>query len=137
MPPEERSPEVERALETAAGAQARAYVPYSKFRMGAAVVTDRGIVVPGALVENVSLGLAMCAERSALFSTVAQGAGRPRLLALVAPQTAGEITWPCGACLQVAMELGGPDLLVVTSDGGGTVRQQRLRELAPSLPHKP
>lgn len=85
-------------------------MPYSKFRAGAAVAAgDR--VVPGVIVENVSLGLAMCAERVALFSTVAQG-WRPDALALVAPATAGEQTWPCGACLQVALELGGPDLPV-------------------------
>ncbi len=124
------------AVRDAEHALERAYAPYSHFKMGAAVVTDRDAVVPGALVENVSLGLAMCAERAALFSAVAQDAGRPEILALVAPRTSGELTWPCGACLQVAMELGGPDLLVVASDGAGKVGQARLRELATRLPFK-
>jgi cytidine deaminase len=127
---------IEQALGEARRARERAYAPYSGFKMGAAVVTDGDACVPGALVENVSLGLAMCAERAALFSTVAQQAGRPKLLALVAPRTSGELTWPCGACLQVAMELGGPDLLVVIADEEGTVAQARLRELAGRLPHK-
>lgn len=127
---------IDAALTVATAARERAYVPYSRFRMGAAVVTDRGTVVPGALVENVSLGLAMCAERAALFATVAQDAGRPEVLAVVAPPTAGRLTWPCGACLQVALELGGPDVLVVAADGRGEVRQAPLRALAPQLPHK-
>ncbi len=124
------------ALKQAEQALERAYSPYSRFKMGAAVVTDRGAVVPGALVENVSLGLAMCSERAALFSVVAQGLGRPELLALVSPRTAGKLTWPCGACLQVALELGGPDLLVVASDGAGEVAEARLQELAMRLPFK-
>lgn len=129
-------PRASDALEAAAEARARAYAPYSRFRMGAAVVTDRDAVVPGALVENVSLGLAMCAERAALFGVVAADAGRPEILALVSPRTGADLTLPCGACLQVALELGGPELVVVASDGGDGLRQARLRELAPWLPFK-
>ena len=124
------------ALREAREARERAYAPYSRFKMGAAVVTDRDAVVPGALIENVSLGLAMCAERAALFSVVSQALGRPEVLVLVAPRTSGELTWPCGACLQVALELGGPDLLVVASDGGRKMAQARLRDLAGRLPFK-
>lgn len=123
-------------LAAATAARQRAYVPYSGFAMGAAVATDRGTIVPGALVENVSLGLAMCAERVALFATVAQDAGRPQVLALVSGRTDGQLTWPCGACLQVALELGGPDVVIVASDGRGDVQRAPLRELAPRLPHK-
>lgn len=129
-------PRAEEALKDAERARQRAYAPYSRFKMGAAVVTERDAVVPGALVENVSLGLAMCAERTALFAVVAQGLGRPEVLALVAPRTSRRLTWPCGACLQVALELGGPELLVVVSDGGGAVDQARLGDLAGRLPFK-
>lgn len=129
-------PRARDALRDAIEARTRAYVPYSRFRMGSAVVTDTGAVVPGSLVENVSLGLAMCAERVALFSCVAQDAGRPEILALVAPRTAGALTYPCGACLQVAAELGGPELLVVVSDVRGHVEQARLSTLAPHFPIK-
>lgn len=128
-------PRAEDAIKEAASARERAYAPYSHFRMGAAVVTETNAVVAGALVENVSLGLAMCAERAALFATVSTQAGRPEVLAVDAPRTGGSLTWPCGACLQVALELGGPDLLVVASDGN-EVRQARLSELAPALPFK-
>ena len=126
----------EGALEEAKRARERAYAPYSRFKMGAAVVTEANAVVPGALVENVSLGLAMCAERAALFSVVAQDLGKPEILVLVAPRTSGALTWPCGACLQVAMELGGPELLLVVSDGSRGVAQARLHELASRLPFK-
>jgi cytidine deaminase len=98
---------IDRAVALAGTARRRAYVPYSGFRMGAAVLTDKGVLVPGTLVENVSLGLAMCAERIALFAAVAQDAGHPVLLALVARRTNGRLTFPCGACLQVPWSSGG------------------------------
>lgn len=128
-------PRAAESLKEAEAASARAYVPYSRFRMGAAVMTATNAIVPGALVENVSLGLAMCAERAALFGVVARGEGKPEVLALFAPRTNRRLTWPCGACLQVALELGGPDLLVVVSDGR-EIAQARLSELATRLPFK-
>ena len=135
LSPEEKE-RLTKAIALARAARERAYAPYSKFRMGAAVSTDKGTLVPGALVENVSLGLSMCAERAALFSTVAQNAGRPNLLVLVAPRTDGQLTFPCGACLQVAHELGGPDLHVEACDLQGVCKGARLHDLAPQLPHK-
>jgi cytidine deaminase len=103
--------------------------------MGAAVITDGDDVVPGALVENVSLGLAICSERVALFGVVAAGLGAPEILAVESPRTAGSLTWPCGACLQVALELGGPELLIVATDGE-EVQWRPLHELASHLPYK-
>jgi len=127
--------EIDEAMKAASAARDRSYAPYSKFKMGAAVVTEQDKVVTGALVENVSLGLSMCSERAALFASVAQEAGKPKLLALRSPRTDGDVTWPCGACLQVALELGGEDVLIVVSDGR---RQEtaRLGDLAPRLPLK-
>ncbi len=134
--PHDADADLDALLRTAAKARKRSYAPYSKFRMGAAVATASGAVVPGALVENVSLGLAMCAERTALFATVAQEAGRPLALALVAPRTDGKLTHPCGACLQVAAELGGEDLVVVVADLKGNTSVTTVGELAPFLPLK-
>lgn len=125
-----------RAIALARQMRQRAYAPYSRFKMGAVVVTDRGILVPGTLIENVSLGLAMCAERVALFSTVAQAAGHPEMLVLVSPRTDGKLTFPCGACLQVARELGGADMHVEACDLEGTCQGATLDDLAPHLPHK-
>jgi cytidine deaminase len=101
--------------------------------MGAAVRADDGTIVTGALVENVSLGLAMCAERIAMFTAVSQGM-RPRELALVSKRTAGSLTWPCGACLQVALELGGPNAMVHAIDLDGASASRLLAELLPFGP---
>ena len=120
-------------IDAAATARDRAYVPYSKFSMGAAVRTADGAIHLGALVENVSLGLAMCAERIALFTAAVAGA-RPTELALVSKRTGGDLTWPCGACLQVALELGGEDLVVHVGDLDGEVRTAPVADL---LPHGP
>lgn len=128
-------PRLRDALHDAAEARKLAYAPYSGFKMGAAVVTDKNEVIKGALVENVSLGLAMCAERVALLASVANASGKPDILALVAPRTSGELTWPCGACLQVAQELGGKDLVIAVSDGKET-KTSTVGELAPELPLK-
>jgi cytidine deaminase len=115
--------------------RAHAHVPYSGFAAGAAVQTDADAAVTGVIVENVSLGLAMCAERVALFSVVATGA-RPVALALVAPRTGDDLTWPCGACLQVALELGGPTLPVYVSSTGEDAGIERST-VADLLPHGP
>ncbi len=87
-------------------------------------------------MENVSLGLPMCAERVALFTTVAQEAGRPTMIVVVEPRTQGRLTFPCGACVQVALELGGPEVEVVACDPQDQYAIARLGDLAPSLPYK-
>ncbi len=128
-----RSAMSDELIAAATTARDRAYVPYSKFSMGAAVRTADGTVHPGALVENVSLGLAMCAERIALFTATVAG-GTPTELALVSKRTGGELTWPCGACLQVALELGGEELIVHAGDLTGEVQTATLAELLPRGP---
>lgn len=132
-PTDDRIDELVRA---AVVARERSYSPYSGFRMGAAVATAGGDIVTGAIVENVSLGLAMCAERVALFASVAAG-HRPVALAVVAPRTSGRVTTPCGACLQVALELGGPELVVLSTPPKGPVERSTVGELLPRGPHKP
>jgi cytidine deaminase len=135
--PDGATPDHDQLVEAAREARARAYVPYSRFAMGAAVETASGAIVPGAVVENVSLGLAMCAERVALFASVAAaGADPPRRLALVSSRTDGRITFPCGACLQVALELGGADLEVIAVDTDGARETARLGDLLPRGPVK-
>ncbi|MEM1334078.1 MAG: cytidine deaminase [Actinomycetota bacterium] len=116
-----------------------AHAPYSEYRSGAAVLDDDGEVHDGALVENVALGLSMCAERVALHSTIAAG-GAPRHLVLAAPLTDGEITWPCGACLQTALELGGPQLTITAAAPGNVdavSQSATVGELLPSGPFRP
>ncbi|NNE24177.1 MAG: cytidine deaminase [Rhizobiales bacterium] len=127
--------DVAAALDAAERARAKAYAPHSEFKMGTAVITDQDEIIPGSLVENVSLGLAMCSEQVALFSTVTNSAGRPKVLVLRSPRTDGKLTWPCGACLQVARELGGSDMMIVASDGS-RIETAKLSDLAPRLPAK-
>jgi cytidine deaminase len=126
------------AARRAGAARERAYAPYSDFKMGAAVIAADGSVVEGVLIENVSLGLAMCAERVALFNAVTQGV-QPSVLALSSKRTEGELTFPCGACLQVALEVAGPELVVVAVDEDGTTDRMTLASLLTRAPrrHRP
>jgi cytidine deaminase len=109
-------------------ARRHAYAPYSKFRVGAALLTASGKVYTGANVENASYGLTLCAERVALTKAVSEGHKKFRALAIVAPSTALS---PCGACRQVLAEFG--DMLVLCADSRDArkVRQHRLSELLP------
>ena len=112
---DEEQARVYQAIAIAVGARASAYARYSRFAMGAAVVGTDGRTTRGVLVENVSLGLSMCAERVALFNAVTEAVA-PAVLAVCAPRTAGQLTFPCGACLQVGLEIAGAGLIVVAVD---------------------
>ena len=117
--------------EADAGA-ANAYIPYSKFRVGAALLNEAGEIFRGCNVENVSYGLTICAERTAIVSAVAAGRQKFKRIAIVqgAGQTgADQPCWPCGACRQVLAEFN-PDLEVIFRDGAG-YKVTSLRELLP------
>jgi cytidine deaminase len=107
-----------------------AYAPYSRFPVGAAVLADDGKVYAGANVENAAYGLAMCAERNAIFQAIANGARRIRAVAVYTPTTT--VTTPCGACRQVIIEFGS-DVLVVCSADNAAVEQRC--SIADLLPH--
>ena len=112
----------------ARAAAERAYVPYSKFRVGAAVVAD-GETFTGCNVENASYGLTICAERVALFTAVAAGHRRVQRLAVTcvdaSPELGPDGRMPCGACRQVMAELMGLDAEVLV-DGAGTFKVSDL-----------
>ena len=118
-------------------ARANSYAPYSSFATGAAVLTETGTIHRGAMVENLVFGLAMCAERVALFTAIIAKSGRPVALALAAPRTAGRSTFPCGPCLQVAVEFAGLEMIVMSVDiDTGSPRTTTIGDLAPGLPHR-
>lgn len=92
----------ERLLEAAREAATRAYVPYSAFPVGAALLVEDGSVVTGCAVENASYGLTVCAERTAVFTAAAAGHRTVLAVAVTAPRVA--TVTPCGACRQVLNE---------------------------------
>ena len=118
--------------ERAIAARARAYAPYSGYRVGAALETEDGRVFEGCNVENASYSVTCCAERVALYSAVAAGARSFRRLVVVAGgPTGGPTPHPCGACRQALSELAPDDLpITVVADGGGRQRFT-LGELLP------
>jgi cytidine deaminase len=123
------TPDAERRLLAAArDARQRAYAPYSRFTVGAALLAASGRTYTGCNVENASYGLTLCAERVALGAAVAAGERRFTALAVV---SAGGAT-PCGACRQALAEFA-PDLriLVAPRAGGKKPRAFALKDLLP------
>jgi cytidine deaminase len=113
-------------------ARERAYAPYSKFQVGAALLCRDGKVFHGCNVENASYGLCNCAERTALFSAIAAGYRPQDFVALaVTGDTEGPIA-PCGACRQVIIELGGPELEVILTNLQGAVMHTTAGEQLPN-----
>lgn len=116
----------EKLLEMAVEMLTRSYVPYSNYPVGAALLAKDGRVFTGCNVENAAYGNTMCAERTALFKAVSEGA---REFTAIAVAARGSAPFPCGACRQSLYEFA-PDLRVmVTWDGN--VRRTTLRELLP------
>ncbi len=129
--PVEISKQVQSVLiRTAKSAAGRAYCPYSRFRVGAAVLTARGEIFAGCNVENASYGLTICAERNAVFQAVAQSPDVPVIRAVVVYTPTASPTAPCGACRQVINEFG-PDALVISVCDGPELVQSRTHDLLP------
>jgi cytidine deaminase len=116
-------------IEAALRARDNAHAPYSKFRVGAALEDDTGRVHTGCNVENATYGLTMCAERTAIFKAVSEGARRFRRVAVVADTDV--LTPPCGACRQLLWEFCG-DVEIVLSNLKGDSRTMRMKDLLPS-----
>ena len=118
-------------LEAAKTAMERAYVPYSGFRVGAALLDNNGVIHYGCNVENAAYGPTNCAERTALFRAVADGLlpGEFQAIAVVG-DTVGPIA-PCGVCRQVLVELCSPDMPVIMGNLSG---QSAIRTVSALLP---
>jgi cytidine deaminase len=128
-------------LAEARRAREHAYVPYSRFPVGAALLTDDGVVFRGCNVENASYGLTNCAERTALFKAISEGKRRFVALAVIA-DTSGPVA-PCGACRQVMAELCPPDMKVYLANLKGDLKETTVEKLLPDsfgreeLQHEP
>jgi cytidine deaminase len=109
------------------------YAPYSRYAVGAALLTAGGVIVTGCNVENSSYGLAICAERNAVFAARARGLADPKTAPIAAIAIHAErppTGWPCGACRQVLHEFGTPGMPVIV-DGPGGRTETTLGELLP------
>jgi cytidine deaminase len=109
-----KTPNLDKLLRRARDARERAYAPYSKYCVGAAVLAASGKIYSGCNVENASYGLTNCAERSAIFTGVS-GGERKFVAAAVVTANGGS---PCGACRQVILEFMSPDAPIALADAG-------------------
>jgi cytidine deaminase len=115
-------------IQTARNARTRAYAPYSKFLVGAALLTRSGKVFTGCNVENISFGLTMCAERVCVGNAI--GAGERELEAIAIVAASREPILPCGACRQVLAEFN-PNLAIYSATSGDEVSEFHLEDLLP------
>lgn len=114
---------IKKALE----AQKKAYVPYSKFHVGAAAITEDGQVFTGCNIENASYGATICAERTAIFKAVSEGHRKIKAVAIVGD---GDFTYPCGICRQVMREFG-KDARLIIANSEDEYREYNLEDLFP------
>ncbi|WP_312048622.1 cytidine deaminase [Exiguobacterium profundum] len=108
-----------------------AYSPYSKFRVGAALLMKDGTVIDGVNVENVSFGATNCAERTAIFTAVAKGYKKGDFEAVAVSGDTENFLPPCSICRQVMVEFGDPDFKVLLTNGNADVKEVTLGELVP------
>jgi cytidine deaminase len=119
----------QRLLEAARKAMKRAYAPYSQFKVGAALLTSEGEVYTGCNVENASYGLSNCAERTAIFTAIAQSGPGLKIRAIAVVNDQGVPCSPCGACRQVIYEFG-PEATVFFQGSKGW-KESQIAELLP------
>jgi cytidine deaminase len=116
-------------LRAARKAMKNSYAPYSKFHVGAAILTSAGEIFPGCNVENASYGMTICAERTAIFAAVAEKGPKLEIRAVAVTNDQRIPCAPCGACRQVIYEFG-PDATVFFQGNNGWT-QSHITELLP------
>ncbi len=121
--------QLNKLIESAGEAVNNAYVPYSNFYVGAAVLTNDDSIFTGCNIENASYGLSICAERAAIFNAVSQG--KTKIKALAVASHSNEPVYPCGACRQVLNEFADEreiDVYIISPSG---IKKHLLSELLP------
>ena len=116
-------------IEEAKRAREMAYVPYSKFQVGAALLTSDGRVFHGCNIENAAYSMCNCAERTALFKAYSEGERDFTMMAVIA--NSDRPVTPCGACRQVISELCPKDMVVICTNLNGDVTQTTVEALLP------
>ncbi len=119
---------VNKLIEAAKKVRKHAYAPYSKFAVGAAVICEKDHIFDGCNVENVSLGLSICAERSAIVKAFSEGCRSIRAIAIVADSE--QPSSPCGICRQVLYEFN-PKMMVILANLEGEVMIKSASDLLP------
>jgi cytidine deaminase len=117
--------------ELATKAAEHAYAPYSRYRVGAALLLEDGALVTGCNVENCSYRLTSCAEQGAIARAVAERGPRIRVRAVAVANLNSTASMPCGACRQTLSEFGGDAMLVLYPGEGGAAMETTLGELLP------
>lgn len=119
-------------LKIAEEARLKAYVPYSKFRVGAAVLTASGKVYTGCNVEIASFGATNCAERTAIYKAISEGERDFVKIAIASDNSDNnESTWPCGICRQVIVEFGA-NIQIITGSSEGDIVEHSIKDLLPN-----
>lgn len=122
---------VNQLMEAAKSVMDRAYVPYSHFPVGAALLMDDDEIITGVNVENVSFGATNCAERTAIFTAVAQGYKPKSIKAVAVSGITKDYLSPCSICRQVMVEMCQPDTPVYLTRKDGDILETSVRKLVP------
>lgn len=123
--------EIQKMYEQALQARKNSYSPYSKFKVGAAVLLDNDNIIVGTNIENSSYGLTSCAERNALFSAISLGYKKENIKALLVVANTDAPCSPCGACRQVISELMNQDADVILTNTKNDIKIFKVKELLP------
>ena len=118
-------------VKEACKAREKAYVPYSRFKVGAALLTKNGKIYHGCNIENASYGLTNCAERSAFFSALSDGCRAGEFVKLAVVGQTDDVISPCGACRQVISELAEKDCQIILANLNGKIKKTFIAELLP------
>lgn len=122
---------IQDGINQALKARKKAYVPYSKFKVGAAALLKDGTYVHGCNIENAAYSMCNCGERSALFSLISQGYDKEDIVAFFVVADTKNPVSPCGACRQVMSELLPKDTRIFLSNLDGDYKETRIAELIP------
>lgn len=119
-------------IRRAVAAKQTSYSPYSQFRVGAALITDEGAMYAGCNVENSSYGLAICAERNAVFQMAF--AGKRTIAAVAITSDESDFITPCGACRQVISEFAHKGTEIILINSRGKVKRLPFEKIFPTPP---